>query len=879
MKRLSISFAEFKRTRNVIFSEQPNLSDGSTACSNFAEWIDHILSAYFKQYFYDLQIPVALFALGGYGRAELNPYSDIDILLIYSGKSINAQKETKVFIQALWDIGLDVGHQFVTSKQCCELVLEDAATRTSILEMRFVCGEKLLISQIEETLNHGVFKKEQKKFTDQILDDTSERHKKFGLSPQLLEPHIKEGVGGLRDLHVLLWLFRVNHDWQQKYVIKKDQNNSIINFVNNLRDNSLILKADAEKLEKAYKFLLKVRNLLHLSAERKNDLLEYGIQKKVASELGYQNREQWLAVENFMRDYYTHSRRIYHTYLILSEKLARRRKSPVIDKKDQDKIISDAFFLSQNEIHLNPSCQNIFQEKPETLMQVFVYRQQYGVRLSEALRESIYYANEDIDDTFRCDKKVIGFFLKLVKNPKHLADNLRTMHELHLLDTFLPEFSRLTSLAQYDLYHYYSVDEHTLVAIDNLIKLEEYSESENNLTEIYHQIKDKKIIILAILFHDLGKAKKGDHNLVGADIADKILTRWQVTGEAKTRILFLVRNHQKMEQVAFRRNIEEFGTILEFKKIVQDEENLKLLYLLSYADLSAVNPNIWTSWKGILLMELFKATQNYLHGKKQEIMFDAQAFNQLAIRVQKELKVSLSKSEIKKHLEMMPPHYLDSFDEYQIAEHLNYIDRLSNLSNVMGFEDDSSHFVITAVTRDQPFCLVDICGVLSVHDMNIFSARIFTRRDKIVIDVFRVIPVSANLRFNDIPKEDISADLDKILSGNMDLPALFIRHKRRWKRRKFRKTGYPDEITFDNRQSSPYTIIDVFTDDSVGLLYRLALAMSEMKLNILSAKIATRVDQVADSFYVVDDHNQKITDENKQKKISRHLLKAIHREF
>ena len=879
MKLFSISFAEFKRTRNVIFSEKPNQSDVSTACSYFAEWIDHILSAYFKQYFYDLPIPVSLFAIGGYGRAELNPYSDIDILIVYSGKAINAQKETKAFIQALWDIGLEVGHQFVTPGQCCDLALEDTATRTTILEMRFVCGEKLLISQLEKILNQKIFKKDQKKFTDQILADTVNRHKKFGLSPQLLEPHIKEGVGGLRDLHVLLWLFRVNRDWQDKYIIKNDQNNSIINFVNKLHDNSLILKTDAEKLQTAYKFLLKVRNLLHLTFRRKNDLLEYGIQKKIASQLGCQNWEQWLAVEIFMREYYTHSRRIYHTYQILSEKLAHRRISPIIDKKDQGKKISEAFFLSQNEIHLDPSFRNIFSEKPETLMQVFIFRQQYGVRLSEALRESIYYANEDINENFRFDKKVIRFFLQLVENPKHLGDNLRTMHELHLLDRFLPEFSRLSSLAQYDLYHYYSVDEHTLVAIDNLIKLQDYPESENNLTQIYHQIRDKKILTLAILFHDLGKAKKGDHTSVGVEIADKILTRWDVTGEVKTRILFLVENHQKMEQIAFRRNIEEFGTIREFKKLVQDEENLKLLYLLSYADLSAVNPNIWTEWKGILLMELFKATQNYLHGKKQEIKIDVRAHQQLATRVGRHLKIALKKSEVVKHLEMMPPYYLDSFDEHQISEHLHYIDRLSNLSNVLGIEDKTSHLVITAVTRDQPFCLVDICGVLSVHDLNIFSARIFTRRDKIVIDVFRVVPVSANLRFDDIQKGDISADLDKILSGVMDLPALFIRHKRRWKRRKFRKTGYPDEINFDNRDSSPFTIIDIFTDDSAGLLYRLGLAMSEMKLNILSAKIATRVDQVADSFYVVDDKNQKITDEKKQKKIRRHLLKAIHREF
>ena len=362
-------------------------------------------------------------------------------------------------------------------------------------------------------------------------------------------------------------------------------------------------------------------------------------------------------------------------------------------------------------------------------------------------------------------------------------------------------------------------------------------------------------------------------------MADNILKRWEIDEETVARILFLVRNHQKMEQVSFRRNIEEFGTIREFKELIQDEKNLELLYLLSYADLSAVHPNIWTEWKGILLMELFKATLNYLRGEKREVKVDAEAQLQLAKRIHPYLKFPITVNEIVSHIEQMPYHYLDAFDERQISDHLHYIEQLSDLSNILNFEDNTSHILITAVTRDKPFCLADICGVLSVHDLNIFSAQIFTRSDNIVIDVFRVVPVSSNLRFDDIKKEDISDDLDKILSGAVNLRGFFIRHKRRWKRRKFRITGYPDEINFDNRESAPYTIIDVFTDDSAGLLYRLALAMSELNLNILSAKIATRVDQVADSFYVVDKLNNKISDEKKQGKIRQHLLKAIHREF
>jgi len=879
LKSIIVSKTSYHQKIDEIFSKQNQKSYKIQSSLDFATWIDQILTNHFNEYLSSSSEPIALFALGSYGRLELNPYSDIDLLLVHKAESTTIETEIKLFIQSLWDIGLEVGHQFVTPDQCFELALEDVAIRTTLLEMRFICGDQNFSNDLERSLNKKVFNIGLRKFAEQLLNDTNNRHQKYGLSPQLLEPHIKEGVGGLRDLHILLWLFRVNRDWQKKYFIKNDNYSSIFNFLDSLRNHSLILGNHAEKLELAFQFLFKVRTQIHLLSGRKSDFLEYGIQKKIAESLDYRNREQWLAVEHFMRDYYTHSRRIFHTYLILSEKLARRRKSIVADKKNEAEKITNAFYIFNGEIHLHPSFQNIFEENPSELMQIFIYRRQYGVRLSESLREKIYYVVGNLGENFRTDKTVVQLFIKLVKNPKHLAENLRTMHELRLLDLFLPEFSALTSLAQHDLYHYYSADEHTLFAIDNLIKLDEITDPENHLAQVYKKIQDKSTLILATLFHDLGKAKKGDHTIVGVDIANDILNRWEIEGEQKSRILFLIRNHQKMEQVSFRRNVEDFSTVREFVQLVGDEENLKLLYLLSYADLSAVNPNIWTDWKGILLKELFIASQNYLRGEKREIKIDFAALENLAKLVQDQLPSEFDQRAIINHLNKIPNHYLDNFDERQIATHIELINLLSGKSNILHFEDYNSHIVITTITQDQPFCLANICGVLSVHDMNIFSAQIFTRSDDIVVDVFRVIPVSPNIRFDDIEQNHISSDLDEVLTGSLDLRNLFVSHKRKWKRRKFRKTVYPDEINFDNRAFSPFTIIDIFTDDSVGLLYRLALAMSELKLNILAAKISTRLEQVADSFYVVDEQNKKIKKSKQQDKVRQYLLKAIHREF
>ena len=870
---------EYHQIKERLFAENDSENDNLAGSAKYAVWLDSILCGYFEKFYIDDRDSISLFALGSYGRSELNPFSDIDILIVHKRDSVPVREKTKQFIQGLWDFGLEVGHQFVTPQQCCELALEDAANRTTILEMRLVCGSKELSARLELLLNSDVYTRGLCEFSEQLLKDTASRHQKYGGSPQLLEPHVKEGVGGLRDLHVLLWLFRVSRDRQNQYVIKQDHHSSIMKFLQNIRDHSLLLSGDAEKLKQSFRFLMKVRNRMHLSAGRKNDHLEYGGQKKLAADLGYRDQDQWLAVEHFMRDYYTHTRRIYHTYLILSEKLARRRKSVVAAEGIHGKKISDAFYILDDEIHLHPEYKKIFYLNPPELLLVFIYRRKYNVRLSEALRESIYYAIESLGGNFKKDKEVIRLFLQLFKYPEHLGDNLRTMHELGLLDVILPEFSALTSLAQHDLYHFYSADEHTLIAIENLTGLAGESPAQNHLARIYAEIRERRTLLLSILFHDLGKARQGDHTIVGVEIAGGILRRWGIDGDESERILFLVRNHQKMEQIAFRRNVEEFSTIREFAHLIKDEKNLKLLYLLSYADLSAVNPNIWTEWKGILLMELFNATQNYLHGKKKEGMIDSETLQNMSALIQQQLPGQFSEKDVSDHLREMPPHYPDSFDEKQIAGHLRMIRQLATRSNLMKFENTQTHFMITTITRDQLFCLADICGVLSIHDLNIFSAQIFTRRDLVVVDVFRVIPISPNLRFDDIQQEDISQDLEKVLSGSSDLPHLFQRHKRKWKRRKFRHSGFPDEINFDNSGFSPYTIIDIFTDDSVGLLYRLALAMSELHLNIRSAKISTRVDQVADSFYVVDQHSQPVLDEKQQAKIRQHLLKAIHREF
>ncbi|RKY83324.1 [protein-PII] uridylyltransferase [candidate division KSB1 bacterium] len=880
--------AYIETRKNSIYQAHLQGQPGLQTCEQLTALADEVIEKIARAVLQSVESQIVVLALGGYGRGELNPFSDVDLLLIFDKESAKIQEAIRQLIRALWDCGLEVGHQTQSISQCVQLSQEDWVTRTTVLEMRRLFGSQELMLELENALRRQVLAGDQQAFWQAIIRAAEERHKKYGGSPQLLEPHVKEGVGGLRDLHTLLWLYRSNSNFYSEFHIRQQRCSSIAGFLQQLYNTSIILASEYDKLLNAFEFLLRVRNELHFLKGNKFDLLEYGLQRTIAQHLGYQDEAEHLGVETFLREYYLNARSIYHAYLILSEKLSRYKSTVEPSGVKFRKFLAPGIYLGEDAtIYPESDSVEVFKQRPLLLMEVFYWCKCYHARLSEFLRQTISHFAHTIDEAFRTDPAAFAIFEKILSHPEDLGRILRIMHELEVLDNYIPEFSALTALAQHDLYHYYSTDEHTLLAIENIARLVTEEQDQAKLRQVFLEIKYPEVLFLGMLFHDIGKVKRQNHAEEGAKITAKILDRWNLYGERRERIIFLVRHHLEMEQIAFRRNFDELPTLREFAALVGDVENLKMLYLLSYGDLSALNPNIWSEWKSILLWDLYLKTRDYLTGGYRESGVRIKELQLLIQEIQKQSKQEISAERIENHLRGMNSNYLQTFDERQIAEHLDLIAQLMSRAEAkspekkaaIAFYDYKTHWGVTVVTQDKPFRLAEICGVLSVNDLNIFSAQIFTRQDGIVIDTFQVTPISEHLQFDEIKQRDLREDLEKVLSGQEDLRTLFQLHQRRWRRRKLKRSGRPAEIRFDNQISSEFTIIDVFTDYSVGLLYRLAMAMSKLKLDIRSAKISTRVDQVADSFYVLDANGQKIVDQKRQEEIRQQLLRATQTEF
>ena len=866
----------FQEQRREIVKKNRGMWNGVSVALELTELTDANIVQTFESLLKQGHDRVAVFALGGYGRCELNLNSDVDLLIVTENSEKTLLKSLKEVIRRLWDLGLEVGHQVQTPAQMLELARSEWTFRTTLLEMRFLWGSEVLAADIEKKLNDHVVFSDFRSFLNTVLVETAARHKKYGNSPQLLEPDIKNGMGGLRDFHALLWLYRSHPDFSGRLRIRKRVRSATLNLLQNFFEQSFLLANDYAALRKAFEFLLTVRNGLHFLTDQKIDRLEYGLEKDLAAQLTPEISDAPLAVEKFLRDYYLHVRKIYHSYQILSELFIPSYSHFQIDKEGSKReAFAPGILKFKNTIIFEGKNPRIFSERPQLLMQVFLWQQEYDLKLGEFLRNNLYLQSQVLSEDFQRDPAVIEVFLKIMRNPQNLGRVLRVMHELEILDRFLPEFSAITALAQHDLYHYYSADEHTILAIENVTKLLTIAEDPFNLKETLQNISQKEVLFLGLLFHDIGKAVRGSHAITGVKLAKEIFRRWNLSDERVERVLFLIRNHLKMEQFAFRRNSEDHSTLKKFAKIVGDVTNLELLYLLTYGDLSALNPTVWSEWKAIQLWELFRRTRQYLMGECISARLDEKELSDLSAEILEDLPQDFQKETVLNHLRMMGEDYLKSFGAREISGHLLAISRIHVQPASIEFQNLRTHWGVTVVTRDRPSLLSEICGVLTANDLSIFSAQIFTRGDGFVIDSFRVLPFSKNMQFSEIIQKNIQDDLVDVLTGKIELEGLLAQHKRRWKRRRLKKSGKPAEIVFDNQLSADFTIIDIFTDDALGLLYRIARTLSSNGVNIQSAKISTRVDQVSDSFYVVDEKGQKILDSGKIEEIRKNILVSL----
>jgi len=788
--------------------------------------------------------PLVVMALGGYGRGELHPLSDVDLMVVYDGEmSPYVQRMMQELLYSLWDLGLHVGHSLRSLDDCVAMARTDFPSRTSMQEARFLAGERRLFARFQRVLRENVFRRDFGQFLETTLVERDARYRKHGASPYIGEPNVKESAGGLRDMHTAMWLGAAKFGART---------------LRELTDNGLITPREQAAADAALTFLWRVRNELHFFSGHKNDVLTRDLQPRIAKNLGYENDETTLGVERFMRDYYLHARVIHRVSKRLiarcQETLSRRGSA---ERRQRQQALADGLVFFDGRLHLADRDPSQLRTDPARLMKVFWHLHRLGCELSLDLERAIEDSLHLVDEAFRRSDGVRELFLDVCRTWGRAAQTFSEMHELGLLGRYLPEFGALTCLVQYDVYHKFSADQHSLLAVEHLeAQAPGQSAESEGAAHVLSEVEKPELLMLGMLLHDIGKAKGHGHVAKGIPLVRELTARVGLQAADGAAVEFLVAHHLTMSHVAQRRDIDDPKTITDFAAAVGDPSRLRMLYLLTYADMRAVGPGVLTPWQARILHELYARTLASLTGGRVA----RPSRTRLAERLHAAAKGEVDLQAVKAHLAMMTDRYLESTSVQRMAEHLRMLDGLgeSPVVTALFHHPDLGSSDLVVVTRDLPGLFALIAGTLAASDVNIISAQIHTRADGIVIDTFQVNDPAGDVIGSPAHWARTLDALRAVLTGEQTVPALLDR--RRAAGREATGPGGPSKIALDNQLSDTATVIEVKCPDRLGLLYLITKTLAGLGLDIVSARIATEIDQAFDTFYVQDREGRKIED-------------------
>jgi [protein-PII] uridylyltransferase len=810
-----------------------------------------------------------ILALGGYGRRELHPCSDVDLMFLYR-RDLHPHFGLLVerILYALWDMGLMVGHSCRSLRECIRMARRDLTVKTSLLEARYLAGDRQLFQSFAARLEREVIGDKVSQFLRQKVEELEARYQKYGSSLYVQEPNVKESMGGLRDLHTALWMARARF-----------RTSSLAE----LEQLSVIAAEEARRAEETLDFMWRLRNDLHYLYGQKNDVLSLAVQRQVAERLGYRDQGGKFGVEELMRHYFLHAKFLHRlAQKIIYRSLVHTSGVKEIMARLRAREMGDGLVEMRGKIGIWPQDRERFARDPLNLFRVFLRALRGGYSLTQDMQDLIHSQVESLGEEFRRSAGAGELFLSLLREGPGLARVLRTMHECGLLGAYLPEFSRLTCLVQYDFYHKYTVDEHTFVAFDHLERL--LSSPPPDLEELHRiarELERPELFKLALLLHDVGKAEGKDHVSKGSRIVSSLLSRLPLDQEERELVLFLVSNHLTMAHIAERRDLDDGRVIIDFAKKVRDLNRLKMLYLHTYLDIKAVSPVAWTEWKAALLWELYLKTHALLARGLPEQEEDLARAREVRERFLSEWDQEMGSTFIADHLDRMPTRYLLATAPEKIATHLRLcreLDGRSVVTHVQHFPR-IGYSELTVCTRSHPGLFSDLVGVLSAHRLNILSAQIYTRSDGLAFDTFQVNTLQGMAVTNHYLWEKVQKELEAVLRGELAVEDLIAAHRREHRERMGKKVlALPPRVEFDNYISDSHTVIDIRAADRLGLLYLICQTLSFLGLDIGYAKITTEVDQAMDVFYVTDREGRKVVDEERLSWIRRTLEGVLSRE-
>ena len=805
---------------------------------------------------------LCIIAVGGYGRGELAPFSDIDLLFLLPYKQTpRVEQVVETILYLLWDMKLKVGHSTRSIDECMRQAKADMTVRTAILESRYICGEISLMEQMIARFRDEIIKGSALEFVEAKLKESDDRHRQLGDSRYVIEPNIKDGKGGLRDLHKLFWI--------GKYAYKTDDVSALVS-------EGVLSLDDARRFAKAQKQLWTIRCHLHYLAGREEDRLTVDHQREIAKRLGYMDRSGNTAVERFMKHYYLTAKDVGDLTRIfcaaIEEEHQRKPRLKLSAPWRRPKSLGD-FELEGG--RLNAKDPEIFSKDPVNFLRMFHVAQENDLEFHPQILKLVNQDLKFIDKKLRHDQKANSLFLEILTSKKGPERILRRMNEAQVFGRFIPDFGKVVAQMQYDMYHVYTVDEHTIIMLGILFKIEkrELEEIAPTASSVVGKVISRRELYVAVLLHDIAKGRGGDHSILGEKVARRLCPRFGMTAEETETVAWLVRWHLLMSYAAFKRDINDPKTIEDFTAIVRSPERLRLLLVLTVADIRAVGPNVWNSWKGTLLSELYWLAEEALLGHSS-IKAQTARIEKVHDDLEKEL-ISWTSKELHTHFKQGYPSYWLTYDKDTLVRHANLIKKANDDKTALTvntlIDSDRGITEVIVYTADHPGLFSRIAGALASAGANVVDAKITTMRNGMALDSFWVQDGNGN-DFEDTTR--LTNAISETLSSGIHLGQLLASRPNKLPKRA-QAMDVPHRVLIDNKASSTHTVIEVNGRDQPGLLHRLTKSLAEQNLQISSAKISTYGASIVDVFYVKDLFGLKLHENKRLESIKDFMLKAL----
>ncbi len=847
-------------------------NDGAAYVGAHAILMDHIIqlihASVMNTWQSDAAPKLAIIATGGYGRGELSPHSDVDLLFLTEVKPNAEHVQVIEFIlYLLWDLGLDIGHASRSLRQAIHAAKDDLTIRTALLEARHLEGETGLTNKLLTQFHQDIVADTAKGFIAAKLEERDARHRRSDARRYMLEPNIKEGKGGLRDLHTLFWISRYGFE---------------VDTVLELVNRKVLTHSEARSFSTAERFLWTLRCHMHFRSGREDDRLSFDVQMDIAPLLGYRDRADSKGVERFMRRYFLTATTVGSLTRIFCAAIADDFNKTTRTFRDRLQWIRlpRPFMIKAGWIALEPHTR--FTNDQNAIINIFRVALDTGYDIHPQTLRLITRNLNLVDESFRLHEKNNSTFLSILTNRKNPERVLRLMNEVGILGKFLPDFDRIVAMMQYDMYHSYTVDEHSIFAMGILHQIEtgDLKDIAPVATEAVKEIHGRDELHVAMLLHDIAKGRGGDHSILGAEVARQVCPRLGMGKASTETIAWLIRHHLLMSEMAFRYDLNDPATITHFASAVQSPERLNLLLVLTVADIRAVGPNVWNGWKAALMRDLYHRTMAVLLGAEASTIAE-----NLAGGIHGELASALmaeddwwNQENIQHHINMFYPNYWTSFELKSYIHHAKMcrlFDESKELVGISMTPDEARNATeIAIITADDVGLFSRIAGGVAACGANIVDARITTRKDGLTLDVLWVQDQNNQAITEKAKLNKMKIALKKAMTGQMDIDSAM---ETRWQQtpKRIRQISAPARVLINNHISSTHSILEINGKDAPGLLYRITHALAGLGIQIQLASVSTYGDRVVDVFYVKDSFGLKIERQSRIDKIRETLLKVL----